>query len=189
MNKCKVCDKEEAKNKYCSQECYHSRPLSYSVNEYEINGDVAVFKTTNGVFKVDSVDVDLIKDRLWHFTKSNGVISNKRRAERGVGKSGHIKLHRLLMQPTKDMDIDHINGDKRDNRRSNLRVVEHWQNMVNTKSREMRNIERRTNSQTYCVRMKKSGKRYYIGNFATLRDAKAARDEAAKKIHGELRVR
>lgn len=39
-------------------------------------------------------------------------------------------LHRLLLDPG-DLDVDHINGDRLDNRRENLRVVTRAQNLEN----------------------------------------------------------
>jgi len=45
------------------------------------------------------------------------------------GKLDH--LHRVIMKPAKGMCVDHINGNPLDNRRENLRIVAHWQNMLN----------------------------------------------------------
>jgi hypothetical protein len=43
-----------------------------------------------------------------------------------------IYLHHLIAgKPSKGFDVDHINGDKLDNRRGNLRVVTHQQNTQN----------------------------------------------------------
>lgn len=52
------------------------------------------------------------------------------------------KLHRLIWlyetggYPPTGLEIDHINGDKRDNRWCNLRLASHAQNACNTKKRE-----------------------------------------------------
>lgn len=43
------------------------------------------------------------------------------------------QLHRLVMNEPKDMSVDHINGNKLDNRKSNLRVCTHQQNLCNQK--------------------------------------------------------
>jgi hypothetical protein len=188
MNNCIVCN-NKTKNKYCSRNCFFDRAFKYTLNGYSIEDNTAVFKTTNGNFLIDIDDLDKVKHRLWHFTQSNGVISNKRRGEKKPNSNGHIKLHRLIMDAPKNKVVDHINGDRRDNRKSNLRVVDQWANMINRSSGKMRNIERRTNSKTLCVRITKNKKKYYIGNYATVEEAILARDEAAKRIHGEYRKR
>lgn len=47
------------------------------------------------------------------------------------GKYKSIRMHRLIMDPPDGMVVDHINGDKLDNRRENLRVVSQRENAIN----------------------------------------------------------
>jgi len=47
-------------------------------------------------------------------------------------RTGHSTvLHRLIVSCPKGMVVDHIDGDTFNNQRSNLRIVNHWKNMVN----------------------------------------------------------
>jgi hypothetical protein len=155
-------------------------------SEITISGDVAQIKLCrNLVALVDAKDVPLIEKYKWTFSMSNGVVRNVWQV--GKNTNRHVKLHREILQPPADKVVDHINGDKLDNRRCNLRVVDQWQNIVNQSSRPNRNIEKSLNG--YCVRLKANQKRYYIGRYRTLEDAKRARDVAAKEIHGTLRTR
>lgn len=52
------------------------------------------------------------------------------------GKFKHIKMHRLIMNPPTDMQIDHINCDGLDNRKVNLRICTLSENIRNSKSRK-----------------------------------------------------
>ena len=53
------------------------------------------------------------------------------------GKNRQLQLHRLIMKNwgpwDESLDVDHINGDRLDNRLENLRMVTHGDNMRNTK--------------------------------------------------------
>lgn len=53
-------------------------------------------------------------------------------ARTGSNKTFRIRLHQLIMRTPKGKHTDHINGNTLDNRRKNLRILEHYQNSHNT---------------------------------------------------------
>lgn len=84
-------------------------------------------------------------------------------------------------------EIDHINGEKSDNRACNLRVV--------TKSENQRNSKRRSDNKSghvgvykkgkrWSAYINKNGKRTYLGGFSNIEDAIEARKAAQKKLGG-----
>lgn len=83
---------------------------------------------------VDEEDVHFFLEHDWVFDgryikrKENG----KRRGKGVRDPSKVFYLHREIMKPSKGMEVDHINGDKLDNRRSNLRICTRHQNNMNT---------------------------------------------------------
>lgn len=93
-----------------------------------------------------------------------------------------------------DGDIDHINGNKADNRIDNLRIVDDKLNMLNKPWKSLNTSGFRGVSfhQTergkpkWRVRITSKGKRISIGNFLSLSDAIAARIEAENKFYGEF---
>ena len=50
-----------------------------------------------------------------------------------------VRLHRLIMQAPRGLVVDHINRDVLDNRKSNLRVVDHSVNNRNRAKQKRRN--------------------------------------------------
>jgi len=84
-------------------------------------------KLTQGQFTlVDEEDFDYLNQWKWSYNPSGGY------AYRNQNNHG-IWLHRLLINPPKGFETDHINGDGLDNRRANLRIVTHQQNLMNQK--------------------------------------------------------
>lgn len=51
-----------------------------------------------------------------------------------IGKNSDIRLHRLIMDFPKGLQVDHINGNILDNRRENLRSCDNKTNQMNSKT-------------------------------------------------------
>ena len=68
-------------------------------------------------------DWDLVTLYNWHIDAKEYVVTQINRRS--------IKLHRLLMQPDDGVQIDHINRNKKDCRRSNLRTAVNKENAAN----------------------------------------------------------
>lgn len=80
--------------------------------------------TRGKVTIVDEKDFNILSQFKWCFDTSTGYP-----VSRINGKN--IRMHRFLLRPKKGLSVDHINGDKMDNRRINLRVCTHSQNLMN----------------------------------------------------------
>lgn len=90
-----------------------------------LDGDVAAWTI------VSDDDAPSLQQHRWHLT-SNGY------AKRHPGGRGNYELlHRALvgLGHGDRRQVDHINGDRLDNRRENLRVVTHAENAQNTGAR------------------------------------------------------
>lgn len=118
-----------------------------------------------------------------------------KRAGTDYAKRGSLRMHRLVAGL--DMDgfsspgiVDHINGNGLDNRRSNLRICTHAQNLMNrgaskTNRTGLRGVTaHRKNS--FRARIRVHGKLHDLGCFRTAEEAGAAYDAAARQLHGEF---
>lgn len=74
--------------------------------------------------KVDNEDFERLKDINWQLT-SKGYATNK----------VFGRMHRYIMNPPNQLDVDHKNGDRLDNRRGNLRLATPYQNRCNSQPR------------------------------------------------------
>lgn len=105
------------------------------------------------------------------------------------GTSKNIYMHRMIMGFPSQMEIDHINGDGLDNRKANLRVVSHAQNMANQKSRKNTSSiykgvswnKRRGKWESY---IETSGKKKHLGYSLDEQEAAKTYDVAAIRIFG-----
>ena len=75
---------------------------------------------------IDDADRPLVDGGWWRLN-SNGYLIGY---DNDTGKP--VLLHRAIMRPPKSLVVDHINGNKLDNRRSNLRIVTYRVNSLNS---------------------------------------------------------
>lgn len=80
--------------------------------------------------KIDDRDVEIVNKYKWHLT---GKYVMRTKWLKGQNKSIQIPLHRYIMDAPKGIEVDHINGNPLDNRRSNLRLCSHAENSKNRK--------------------------------------------------------
>jgi hypothetical protein len=107
--------------------------------------------------------------------------------------TGPVTLHSFVMGgAVSGMHIDHINGDKFDCRRANLRIVTTQANQINRR-RLNRNNSSGTRGVQWVPRLSKwraqitaNRMNYHLGMFPTLELAVAARKSAELKHWGEL---
>lgn len=105
-----------------STSCGHCKKNLYS---YCNDGTSIAVTATNGIiFYIDKEDEKLAKQYKWSVVKdTNGNLS--------VATSDGLLLHTLLMNTPQNMEVDHIDLNRLNNRRANLRICTHQQNQCN----------------------------------------------------------
>jgi len=110
-------------------------------------------------------------DRRGYAVRDSGGRKNKKR----------ILMHRLINKTTDGLSTDHINRDKLDNRKSNLRSVNQSKNCFNT-GLSKNNTSGYKGVQWYknrwVARIKINYEDIYLGRFVNLENAILARKEA-----------
>lgn len=143
-------------------------------------------KLTQGKFAlVDDQDFESLNKFKWHFERY------ARRTTNLLGKHTNWRMHwSVIGKPLKGLEVDHINGDKLDNRRENLRVVTSRQNQCNTgkyrnNTSGYKGVHWQKRSKRWETKIKIYGYTKYLGTFLTKEEAYKVYCEANKKYHGE----
>lgn len=105
---------------------------------------------------------------------------------RGVHKLAHRLAYEQMTGHLPENDIDHINGDRTDNRWSNLRPATRQENMFNKGStRDLPKNVYRHRSGKYRVKMKVDKITIHGGYYDSLEEAAQAAIQLQIKHHGE----
>ncbi len=101
-------------------------------NEYRYRGDGEVWIILDEEEEVgclvDEADFDLVWPFWWRLRKGYAISSTG------------IRMSRLIMGDPPDLIVDHIDGDRLDNRRSNLRMATVQQNAANCHRQRKKNL-------------------------------------------------
>ena len=92
-----------------------------------------------------------------------------------------IRMHRIIMNPPDNMQVDHINGNRLDNRRCNLRIVTHQQNAFNRTSAKGYRWNKKDKKWVAYIGLNK--KYIYLGNYNTEEEARQAYLKAKEELH------
>lgn len=89
-----------------------------------------LLRNTGRYALIDDDDFELVNSFGAWYENDSGYAVKKTRIK---GKNVSIRMHRLVMNPPRRLEVDHINGNRLDNRKNNLRCVSHQINIWNTK--------------------------------------------------------
>lgn len=109
-------------------------------------------------------------------------------------KNRPISAHRLawaMFIGEPPVEIDHINGNRSDNRLENLRAATRAQNMHNAKTKHLstsgfKNVQWDAESGKWRVRVRVNGTRHHVGRFSDLQDAVDAARKFMLEQHKEF---
>lgn len=203
MKICKVCGKETSRlikgmcSKHYNQFKRHGKCLDNNPRTRRDMNEIIIYDTYAELIlynkkyeeiartKIDLEDITKVRNYKWYLNGNGYVVSN-------TTSRTSIKLHRLIMDCPKDKVVDHINLDKLDNRKSNLRTCTTQQNNMN------KGVTKNNTSGYHGVYWDKKnfkwmaliqikGKQIYLGRFNTKEDAIEVRKQAEIKYFGEYR--
>lgn len=130
---------------------------------------------------IDLDDVERCKPFKWSL-RNDGYVSTKINGK-------EVKLHRFILNTPKGKHTDHININRLDNRKSNLRICTQQQNNKNKSMYENNKIGKRgviKREKTYDVYLRYGGECCYFGGFKDFDNAVKAREETEIKFYGHI---
>ena len=96
----------------------------------------------------------------------------------------HERLHNILMKPPPGYEVDHINGDTLDCRRSNMRLCTREQNLWNQENKESGITKIHDNK--WRARVGYRYKVIHVGYFKTREEAVEALQAKKRELYGEF---
>ena len=143
---------------------------------------------TKGAYAlIDHEDYEELSKYKWHLHSAGyagRVVKTRKRK--------YILMHRQIMNAPDGVLVDHVNGDPLDNRKENLRLCTHAQNLQNRRRLPANNkggyigVFHVKEINKWEARITVSGKRKVLGYYSHPEHAAVVRDMAAWKHYGEF---
>lgn len=208
MKKCEVCGRESNRvtrlygrilcSKHMHQLMKYGKTLdaiprtTKDLNDYSIQGDVAVFNLYNqknektGEFFIDLEDIERVKYKKWRL--SHGHVITGLPAK---GTQIELSWYLLMGKTLENRVIDHINGNPQDNRKSNLRICEQKENVLNksfmsNNSSGFIGVSFDSSRQLWASEIRREGVRCRFKRVALLEEAVYCRYVAEEIVFGDF---
>ena len=159
------------------------KPRSRNTNIVTIEREYAVVRTARSEkILIDIEDLPIVSPHSWCLSKTGYAVA------RINGKT--VKMHRMLTQCPATKVVDHVNGDRLDNRRRNLRICSPKENSRN-KGMGRNNQSgfpgvSKTSNGKWRVRIMVNRKEIALGRYAAMEEAIQVRREAEEKYFGDM---
>lgn len=140
------------------------------------------------IAKVDDDDFEWLSRWKWHMHNRGYAVRNALLNESGP-KS--IRMHRAIMNAPEGVEVDHIDHDKLNNQKNNLRLCTRAENMGNTLIRKdntsgYKGVDFYKKYKRWRAKIRKDNQLIHIGFFDDPISAAKAYDEMAKKLFGQF---
>lgn len=149
--------------------------------------ETVLIPLSNGLFAIiDRSDYELVCNAKWNYHRGYALKSQMKN-----GVSRKVYMHRVINGTPDGMLTDHRNGNRLDNRRSNLRTANRFQNEQNkgiTKRNRsgFKGVWFCKKSNRFQAQIRFSRKKIYLGSFQTAKEASDAYSKASLEMHGEF---
>lgn len=198
MKICSVegCEERSRRNGVCEKHHYHFKKYGFALpdhfgyksgNRIEVVGESAIISVYGRGFRlkaecfIDACDVDLVKNFRWNLY--NGYVAEHKENKR---------IHRVILGESADgLQVDHIDWNPLNNRRSNLRLVTSMENQWNTRLTKrnksgFKGVSKSLGKWRADTRVDKLP--VYIGTYDTPKEAALAYDEHVLSHRGEYAI-
>lgn len=162
------------------------------IRQITIEGNLAYVPLTRGKQAViDASDVHLVDGINWQARVGSHTTYAMSSKQTGPTKWIALIMHRMIVSAPDGMQVDHIDGDGLNNRRSNLRIVTAAQNAQNGKFRRnnksgIKGVYWHKSKGKWDASITVNRKLIHLGQFAKIEDAASAYAEASARLHGKF---
>lgn len=134
---------------------------------------------------VDESDFDRVSQVSWCYRRDGYA--------HGRYKRKLVLMHRFIMEAPRESLVDHINGNKLDNRKSNLRLCTFSENAIHRKvksdnSSGYKGVYFKKEYGRWTSAIQVRGRRKFLGYFDTPEEAYVAYSNAAGSMFGDFRI-
>lgn len=137
------------------------------------------------VATIDDEDYEAISAYHWHLHSAGYAHAWETRAKK-------VFMHRLIANAEKGQYVDHVDGNRLNNRRSNLRIATASQNAANSRKRCMSTARSRykgvvfdKQKSRWMASIRLNYRKIFIGYYDTEEEAAVSYNQKAKELFGE----